>query len=192
LALFHVDVEDQEAALHPQRSGVLVYLGIGSNEGDRATHLWRATQALQQHGIRLLRASSVYHSAYVGPGPAQAEYLNAVLEMSTHLDAWALLEATQAIERQAGRRPASHLQPRPLDLDLLFYGDQTIADPRLVLPHPRLAARRFVLEPLADLAVLQDLPVPGLQQRLDALRGEQSVTFCCEWGHLREDHGLRV
>ena len=176
----------------PQRSGVCVYLGIGSNQGDRADHLWRCAEDLCQSDVTLSQASSVYSSAYVGPGPQQAEYLNAVLEVTTTLDAWELLAWTQEVERRHGRLPATHLQPRPLDVDILFFGKETRANARLQLPHPRLGERRFVLEPLDELGVLERLPIRGLRQRLGELRLQQTLTLFSEWSSLKEKCGLRV
>lgn len=155
------------------RLSVLVHLGLGANLGDRAAALRGAVEALAAQGILLLRASPVYESAYVGPGGPQPAYLDAVLEARTDLAPLALLGVLQRIEAAHGRRPGTHLRPRPLDLDLLFYGGWTIRHPELAVPHPRLAGRRFVLQPLADLGVLQAFP--HLERRLDGLASSQPL-----------------
>ena len=176
----------------PRRSDVRAFLGIGSNQGDRAGHLLRCVEELRERCVVVVRASAVYSTAYVGPGPNQPEYLNAVLEVTTSLDATELLTVTQEIERRQGRLPDTHMQPRTLDIDILFFGNEIRSDERLQLPHPRLAERRFVLEPLAELGVLAQLPVGGLHERLEELRRQQAVTLFAEWSSLKEKCGLRV
>ena len=150
-----------------------VYLGFGSNLGDRMAQMRAALSALQQGGVSVRRLSPVYESQYVGPGEAQPDYLNLVAEVgSPHLPL-ALLDLTQAVERAGGRAPHTHGLPRPIDIDILLFRGWCVRHPRLVLPHPGLAERRFVLEPLAALGVLQKCP--ELQQRLQALRATQEV-----------------
>jgi 2-amino-4-hydroxy-6-hydroxymethyldihydropteridine diphosphokinase len=110
-------------------------------------------------GLRLLRASSLYHSA---PHEAQGpDFINAVAEIATTLSAPDLLSALQAIEAGAGRERPYHHAPRTLDLDLLFYGDGRIDSPTLTVPHPRWRERAFVLVPLAELAP-QRVPAEAL------------------------------
>src|SRR5262245_30370331 len=105
-------------------------------------------------------------------GP-QPPYLNAVLEVRTGLAPLALLDVTQAVERAAGRLPDTHERPRPLDVDILFYGDTTVRHPRLVVPHPRIAERLFVLQPLHDLGALA--AYPELAERRRQLAAVQNV-----------------
>jgi 2-amino-4-hydroxy-6-hydroxymethyldihydropteridine diphosphokinase len=169
-----------------------VYLGLGSNLGDRLRFLWRAAQELQRQGVAIRRASSVYRTTFVGPGPAQPDYLNAVLEVATRLAPLELLDLTQAVERRMGRPPATHMQPRCLDVDVLVFGDHRCSTPRLTLPHPRLAERRFVLEPLHEMGVLDDLAVPGLPERLRTLRRTQTVERWAPWPTSWERHGIGV
>src|SRR5206468_198350 len=114
-----------------------------------------------------LRLSPLYDSAYVGPRGSQPLYLNAVLEARTRLLPLALLDAAQAVEALHGRPSGTHGCPRTLDVDLLLYGGWTVRHPRLVVPHPRLADRLFVLRPLQDLGVLESR---GLSGRLELLR----------------------
>ena len=132
-------------------------IALGSNLGDRDAHLAGAVAALR--GILTnLTISSAHETAYVGAGEAQPSYLNAVAVGDTALGARALLEALLETERQFGRERPYPDAPRTLDLDLILYGTEIIDEPGLVVPHPRFRKRRFVLEPLAEIA--PDLRVP--------------------------------
>lgn len=157
------------------RRCVVAFLGLGSNQGERLEHLRAGARALHRRGTRLCRASSVYEGPYVGPGNPQRPFLNVVLEIQTPLSPLSLLRWVQDVERGRGRRPGSHLQPRPLDIDVLFYGSGCVRHPRLVVPHPRLGLRRFVLEPLAELGALSDASRRSLVPRLHALRSAQPL-----------------
>jgi 2-amino-4-hydroxy-6-hydroxymethyldihydropteridine diphosphokinase len=128
------------------------YVAIGTNLGDRAAHLAlarRRLSALPQS--ELVAVSPVFETDPVGP-PPQGPYLNAVAHLRTRLAPRALLAALLAIEREAGRVRGARDAARTLDLDLLLHGERVVDEPGLVLPHPRLAGRAFVLEPLAALA----------------------------------------
>ena len=146
------------------RPATRVYVGAGANVGDRLAALRAAVGALDGRAdTAVVAASPVYETeALVPPGaPAQPDHLNAVLALDTALAPLALLRTLRAAERAAGRdHAAPRWSPRPLDLDVLVYGPRRLAGPALTVPHPELAARRFVLRPLADLA--PDLVVPGL------------------------------
>ena len=149
------------------------YIGAGGNVGDRLAALRAAADALDARpDTTLAGASAVYETeALVLPGaPPQPDHLNAVLALDTSLGPLALLRVLRAIERAAGRDHARpRWSPRPLDLDVLVYGRRQLATPALTVPHPELAARRFALRPLADLA--PDLVVPGLGRTVaDLLR----------------------
>ena len=130
------------------------FIGIGANLGQaQATVL----QAMQNIGAlphtTLLRRSSLYRTAPVdSSGP---DYVNAVVEISTTLDAHTLLAQLQAIENEAGRARPYRNAPRTLDLDILIFGDGAVNTPTLVVPHPRMAQRAFVLVPLAEIAPSQ-------------------------------------
>lgn len=138
-------------------------IAIGSNQGDRDAHIAFAAQAigaLPGTSVLALSASREYPALRVGEVDPGGPYLNAAMTIETASDALDLLEQLQAIERDAGRdRTLPRGSPRPLDLDLILLGECMVCDPRLVVPHPALRARRFVLEPLAEIA--GDWPVPG-------------------------------
>ena len=140
------------------------YVALGSNLGDRDVHLAFAVMALADvDGVEVMERSPVYETAPIGPGE-QGPYLNAVLSLRTSLPACDLLDAMQGIEERSGRSRrdrASRWRPRTLDLDLLFVDDRQIDEPDLVVPHPRLADRAFVLVPLVDIAPGLVHPVLG-------------------------------
>jgi 2-amino-4-hydroxy-6-hydroxymethyldihydropteridine diphosphokinase len=146
-----------------------VFIGVGSNQGDRLEAISKAARALgAARGVRLLQMATVIETEPVG-GPPQGSYLNTVLEAETSLRPRELLAALQAIERALGRIPsAERWAPRPIDLDLLLYDDVVMAEPDLAIPHPRLHERLFVLEPLSQLA--PGLLHPVLRRSVAALR----------------------
>jgi 2-amino-4-hydroxy-6-hydroxymethyldihydropteridine diphosphokinase len=128
-----------------------VVLGLGSNLGNRLAHLRRALQAVRAlPGTRILAVSALYESAPWG-GIAQPPFFNSVAVISTPLAPPDLLRAVKRIERAAGRTAGRRWGPRPLDIDLLLYDDLQVDTPDLIIPHPRLTERRFVLAPLQDL-----------------------------------------
>ena len=136
------------------------FVGLGANLGDRERTLHAAVDALAaEPGIELVAASTLRETEPVGVGE-QPRFLNGAAELETSLGARELLDRLLAIEQGFGRvrTPGEH-GPRTLDLDLLLYGDDVIDEPGLTVPHPRLHERRFVLEPLAELA--PNLVVPG-------------------------------
>ena len=126
-------------------------MGLGANLGERADTLRAALTAIHAlDSTRVQRVSSLYRSAPVDAGGP--DYLNAVAELRTTLAPQALLEALQAIELNAGRERPYRNAPRTLDLDILLWGDERIATATLIVPHPRMMERAFVLLPLAELA----------------------------------------
>lgn len=146
------------------------FIGLGGNVGDAPATLQSALAALA--GLpqtRLLAASRLYRTAPVG-GIAQADFSNAVAELETGLGAADLLQALLAIERAHGRdrQREQRWGPRTLDLDLLLYGDEIMALDGLIVPHPRMAERRFVLEPLLEIA--PQIQIPGIGPAADALK----------------------
>lgn len=165
---------------HP--SAEIVYLGLGSNEGDRLQHLQRALQRLAATpGVELLRSSDWLETALVGDGPAQGPFLNGVAELRCSLPPLALLAVCKRLEAEAGRRlPALRNHPRPLDLDLLFYGDRQLDTRDLVLPHPRWHERSFVTQPLQQLGLdCQHLPRHGGMSLLTA--PHELAARCQDW-----------
>jgi 2-amino-4-hydroxy-6-hydroxymethyldihydropteridine diphosphokinase len=138
-----------------------VFLGLGSNLGDRELFLTRGRDGLAERGFDILESSALYLTEPVG-GPVQPWFLNQVLEGRTDLAPAELLEACLDVERAVGRVRAEKDGPRTLDLDLLLYGDLVLRTDRLTLPHPRLAERLFVLVPLCEIAPNVRHPVTGL------------------------------
>ena len=130
-----------------------VFIGLGSNLGDRLEHLFTAVRLLAAvPGVQVRQLAPIIMTEPIGGPAGQEPYLNSVVEIDTQLEPLALLDRCQAIERQLGRMPSEHWAPRPIDLDLLVYDDRVVNDPRLMIPHPRLHERWFVLEPFAQLA----------------------------------------
>ena len=127
------------------------HLGLGSNVGDRAAALQAAVDGLAAaEGVTPVAVSPVYETEPVG-GPEQPEYLNAVVAVETDRTPRELLEIAKRLEDEAGRVPGERWGPRPLDIDVLLVGDDEVDEPDLVVPHPRLYERAFVMAPLADL-----------------------------------------
>ena len=137
-----------------------VFLGLGSNLGDRERHLKDALDRLGARDVTALRTSAVYETEPVG-GPPQGPYLNAVAEVKTALDARSLVQACLDVERSLGRRRSVANAPRTVDLDLLLHGDTVLDTPGAQVPHPRLHLRRFVLVPLHEIAPAVVHPVSG-------------------------------
>ena len=128
-----------------------VYLALGSNLGDRDAHLRKAREALAAlPGTQLIDASSVEETRPLG-GMRQPAYLNQMVLVETELEPRALLEACQAIESRAGRIRSEHWGPRPLDIDIVRYGNRQISEPDLVIPHPGVTDRDFWQRELAEL-----------------------------------------
>jgi 2-amino-4-hydroxy-6-hydroxymethyldihydropteridine diphosphokinase len=159
------------------RSGI----ALGSNIGDRLAHLrtaYRKVAALSSDPAGIL-CSSIYETSPVDSPPGVSAYLNAVVEIEYERPAIALLDSLLKIERELGRpskRPRN--APRTIDLDLLYVGNFTLNSPEIIIPHPRITQRRFVLAPLADVA--PGLVLPGesrpIRQLLAGLKSEEEVT----------------
>lgn len=135
---------------------VAVHLGIGSNVGDRMTTLRRAVEALLTAG-EILATSSIYETAPFGITD-QPDFLNCCVTLETRLAPRDLLKRTRDIERELGRVAGPRWGPRAADIDILLYGDRSIRTPELVVPHPGLLERAFVLVPLAEIAAGQSIP----------------------------------
>jgi 2-amino-4-hydroxy-6-hydroxymethyldihydropteridine diphosphokinase len=145
---------------------ITAYIGLGANLGEARVAVTQAVAEVGKiQGVQLTKQSSLYRSAPVdSDGP---DYVNAVVEVQTRLAAMELLRALQAVENQAGRARPYHNAPRTLDLDLLLYGEQQIVQIGLIVPHPRMWQRAFVLWPLAEIA-----PHCVAQQYLHDVRGQ--------------------
>jgi 2-amino-4-hydroxy-6-hydroxymethyldihydropteridine diphosphokinase len=151
------------------------WVGIGANLGDAHDNVLDALERLAWlPGVRLLRASSLYRTAPIDS--SGDDYINAVAEIDTSLSARALLAALHGIEQAHGRERPYRNAPRTLDLDLLLYGDDVILDaPTLVVPHPRMHERAFVLAPLAELAPMLAIPGHGRVADLLPSVAEQAI-----------------
>jgi 2-amino-4-hydroxy-6-hydroxymethyldihydropteridine diphosphokinase len=137
------------------------YLGIGSNLGDRLANLQRAVDGLARvPGVSAAVVSPVYETEPIG-GPEQPEYLNAVVAVDTTLTPRALLDLARELEDAAGRVRVERWGPRTLDVDVLLVGDETVDEPDLQVPHPRMHERGFVMAPLADLDPALAKPSPA-------------------------------
>lgn len=147
-------------------SGVVAYLLLGSNLGDRAAYLQQAQRALATTAGKIVAASAYYETAAWGLED-QPAFLNQVLAVRTELPAAALLAACLATEQQAGRERRQRWGSRTLDVDILLYESEIIATPTLIVPHPALPARRFALVPLAEIA--PQLVHPQLHQTVAEL-----------------------
>lgn len=150
-----------------------VFIALGSNLGDREANL-RDAQAAMAPAVAILARSSIHETRpqYVVDQPP---FLNMVLRGSTDLEPEALLGFLQKIEKNLGRKPSRRFGPRLIDLDILYHGDNISNSEHLVLPHPRIAERDFVLLPMAEIAPERRHPVTGktTAEMLEALRSEQ-------------------
>jgi len=151
------------------------YLGLGSNQGDRLASLRAARAALERHGIEVMGSSSAYETEPQGEVTAQPDFLNACLRVRTGLGPEELLDVCKQVERELGREAGGPRHgPRPIDVDLLLLGDVEHRSERLVIPHPELGTRRFVIEPLLELD--PELRLPGgelLRERLAAVSDQR-------------------
>ena len=156
-------------------SATLAYLGLGSNLAHPRRQLARALRSIAQlPGTRVMAASPNYVSAPLGVDGPQPDYVNSVVVVRTVLGARALLAALHGIERRQLRRRARRNAPRTLDIDLLLFGRRRIRIPGLVVPHPRMHERAFVLRPLADVDAAARIPGRGLARRyLPSVRGQR-------------------
>ncbi|MEN8662360.1 MAG: 2-amino-4-hydroxy-6-hydroxymethyldihydropteridine diphosphokinase [Lentimonas sp.] len=160
----------------------VAYLALGSNLGDRLMQMRTALDVLEAHyPIRVLATSAMYENRAVGMDDAD-DFLNAVVSVETELEPEALLDACLEVENQLGRVRTGVWAPRTIDLDVLAYGDREINTERLHIPHPRIAERDFVAQPLSEVApdlvvfgkrieaIVVDLPSIDLKRMPDSLR----------------------
>jgi 2-amino-4-hydroxy-6-hydroxymethyldihydropteridine diphosphokinase len=151
-----------------------VFVGLGSNVGDRLGYLRAAVSSLRAtDDVEVVAASTVYETEPAGP--EQPDFLNAVVELDTDLAAEELLRICKRVEADLGRVPRERWGPREIDLDLLVYGDRRVETDDLVVPHPQLSARTFVLVPLEELAPALDVPGVGDTSSLLARLGRAGV-----------------
>jgi 2-amino-4-hydroxy-6-hydroxymethyldihydropteridine diphosphokinase len=154
-----------------------IVLGLGSNIGNREARLREAIGALRHRGIQALRSASLYLTEprdFV----YQPWFINTVVEVETSLDPVGLLEQCLAVEREAGRIRDQMRGPRPIDIDILFFGESQIQTANLTIPHPRYADRRFVLLPLSELA-------PDFWDPVRNLTIQQLIDRCPDPGEVR-------
>lgn len=162
-----------------------VYLSLGSNLGDRAATLVRAKEMLRDLGS-ITATSSLYETQPVEVEDSQPWYLNCVLAIDTVLTPEQLLAGAQAVELALGRRRSIRNAPRTLDIDILLFGDAVVMTPGLSIPHPGLAHRRFVLQPLAEIAPNLHHPIlkKTIRELLAALPPEAGAVRRFESGDL--------
>lgn len=155
-----------------------VYLSLGSNKGDRRANMMAAIAELRKlDGVAVASVSAMYCAAPVGMKEDAAPFLNCVAELRTALAPLDLLNLLEEIELALGRRGKSLHADRTIDIDILLYGSRIVTSPRLLVPHPRMAQRRFVLEPLAEIAPHVLHPVlKRTSSALNALTADQQVT----------------
>jgi 2-amino-4-hydroxy-6-hydroxymethyldihydropteridine diphosphokinase len=153
---------------------VTVYLGIGSNMGEREDNLGRALDLLSQR-MRMGKVSSIYDTEPLG-NTNQPRFLNMVCQVFTRLAPEGLLALVKGIESKMGRYGRSG-EPRPIDIDILLYGEEVVETPELVIPHPRMEERAFVLVPLAEIAPALVHPVSGktIKELKEAIKEVQGV-----------------
>ena len=136
-----------------EKTMTICYIGFGSNLGDREENIEKALSVLKKtEGIKVRKISSIYETEPVG-GPLQGKFLNGVAEIETSLNPRKLLRCLKKIEKAVGRKPGKvRWGPREIDLDILLYGDESVAEPDLKIPHPEMRKRGFVLKPLCEIA----------------------------------------
>lgn len=156
-----------------------IFIGLGSNLGDRAAYLQRALRELEHlPQISVNKISSVYETEPVGV-KGQPKFLNMVAELETHLRPDDLIRELKEIERLVGRTNSEHWGPREIDLDLLYYGGEMLNETSLHVPHPEISNRRFVLVPLKEIAA-------EFQDPLRHLSVEELLQQCSDTSSVRK------
>jgi 2-amino-4-hydroxy-6-hydroxymethyldihydropteridine diphosphokinase len=157
-----------------------VYLGLGANLGDRIKNMSHAIQSISEQAI-IVQVSSVYETEPVGY-TEQPDFLNAVFSISTEMNPEQLLQYIKEIEHSQGRTPSFPNAPRPIDIDILFYEDRVLHSKQLIVPHPRLTERAFVLVPLAEIAPGLQHPENGKTMK-ELLEDLGTITGITKWAH---------
>ena len=155
----------------------IAYISIGSNLGDRETNIDSASEMIDNtEGLKVIAKSSLYETDPVG-GPPQGKYLNGALKLGCSLDPHQLLKQLNQIEARLGRTREGKNHPRTMDLDILLFDDAIIEEESLIIPHPRMTERYFVLKPLAGIAAETVHPLTGLTitAHLDNLIGQSTL-----------------
>jgi len=161
----------------PTETRFVVYLGLGSNLGDRLANLQAAVQALEPR-VHLIQASPVYETPPWGYLD-QPDFLNQVIKVETDLTPANLLDFIKHLERELGREPTFRNGPRRIDIDILFYDDLILHEDQLQIPHPRLEKRAFVLVPLAAIAPNLRHPVLGskIKELMEEIDGSEVILY---------------
>jgi 2-amino-4-hydroxy-6-hydroxymethyldihydropteridine diphosphokinase len=146
-----------------------IYLSLGSNIGERAQNIALAIDLLPSHGVRVVKESSMYETEPVDLR-AQEWFLNCIAEVETNLSPQDLMQVLLKIERSMGRERLVPKGPRIIDMDIVLYGAEIVKEPHLEIPHPRMADRRFVLAPFAEIA--PEMIHPILKKTIRQLLGE--------------------
>ncbi len=160
-----------------------VFIGIGSNIGDRLESLKKASNKIDHLlQTKIVNISSIYETEPVG-NKQQPKFLNAVLELDTNISPWNFMAELKKIEIEVGRTRNEHWGPREIDLDILYFGDEIINDIELHIPHPEIANRRFVLIPLNEIArdffdPLRHKSIEVLLHHCQDTGGVRKTTFC--------------
>jgi len=144
---------------------MFVYLALGSNLGDRQAYLSAALDGLSSRGVQVIRSASLYSTEPLSMPAGQPWFLNTVVEVTTSMSPEKLLETCLAIEEENSRKRTGGKESRTLDIDIIFFGDTILKGPGLTIPHPEFRNRRFVLEPLAEIAPDFIDPVTGTTAR---------------------------
>jgi 2-amino-4-hydroxy-6-hydroxymethyldihydropteridine diphosphokinase len=161
------------------KTPITVYLGLGSNVGDREEYIEQAVTILRETpGIKVGKRASNYETEAVG-GIPQAPYINSAVAITTKLDPYELLSVTQGIEDALGREKGAEWGPRTMDVDILMYSDLVLSDDKLTIPHPLMHERLFVLEPLREIAPVAIHPVleKTISELFEEKRAEASDTY---------------
>src|SRR5262245_38839990 len=149
-------------------SHITAFIGVGANVGDRESNIRCAIEKLgSTQGVKVVHISNLLENPAIGMGDDAPPFLNGVAQIETTFGAHALLQRLLEVERELGRQRREKWSPRTIDLDLLLYGDQIISSDELLVPHPLMHERRFVLEPLAQIA--PEVVHPTLQMTVGGL-----------------------